>query len=896
MKTRLLNAAAIAAAIALPAIAADVTLKPDGSVGIGGSELKPIVPLVGWRGAKLCGGYELGKDNVARFRAEDKGKKVFDATVSLAEVGDGAVRIDYAFSATESFKTESVGCVLHLPIDNVDGSEWRTGSARGLFARPKGGGLHVSAGALGTLAFRLPDSGLSVEFSTTNDIRYLIQDSRKWEPVYAVRFGNLARNEFSKGEVLSFSLVVKADERLSAAFQRPYVVTAGEEWVPIDYRRDIVEGSALDFSHMGFTDAPAGKHGWLRNVGGHFEFENLPGRPQRFYGVNLCGDANYPDHALADALATRFRRLGYNALRLHHHDAGTVAGSEDGLTLCQGNMDRFDYLVAAAIREGIYVTTDLFVSRNKLIKWRHLGVDRDGTVDMQLFKALCAVYDPAFENWAAYAKNFLLHENKYTKRRYVDEPALSLISLVNEGGLFMGWSRGVREDERVLASWRKWLEARRAEDPSFAPGMRADRLPEHFWDGGVHPAIAQWTGELEAKMVARMKAFLRSLGAKALLTNDNCGSHYASLQLASAEYDYIDDHFYVDHPSFPEKPWSLPSSCPNKNPLLGESRLAPSTQAFTRMVDKPFTITEWNFSGPGRYRGVGGILTGAMASIQDWDGLWRFAYSHGRWGLGDAHVCAPGYFDLASDPLAQAGERACVCLFLRGDLAPCREGVALWFTEDCAASSEKTYHAAPKWCDAAWGMRVGSCLSPDSAKGLRVVRREEADAFEAEAKAMAGKGSSALRIDRTRGTFTIDTARTCGGFANEGTIDAGFMKAKVSGAPATVWVSSLDGKDIPKSRRLLVTHVTDVQGDGAKYTDESMTTTLKWGKRPVMRNGEAKVAVKLDDPSRFTVYELATSGRRIGAVESKERNGHLVFTASVAGANGARLLYEIAAE
>ena len=44
------------------------------------------------------------------------------------------------------------------------------------------------------------------------------------------------------------------------------------------------------------------------------------------------------------------------------------------------------------------------------------------------------------------------------------------------------------------------------------------------------------------------------------------------------------------------------------------------------------------------------------------------------------------------------------------------------------------------------------------------------------------------------------------------------------------------------------------------------------------------------------MYELATSGRRIGAVESKERNGHLVFTASVAGANGARLLYEIAAE
>ena len=123
MKTRFLNAAVAAAAIALPAIAADVTLKPDGSVRIGGSELKPIVPLAGWRGAKLCGGYELGKDNVARFRAEDRGKKVLDATVSLSEIGNGAVRIDYAFAATASFKTESVGCVLLLPIDKVEGSE-----------------------------------------------------------------------------------------------------------------------------------------------------------------------------------------------------------------------------------------------------------------------------------------------------------------------------------------------------------------------------------------------------------------------------------------------------------------------------------------------------------------------------------------------------------------------------------------------------------------------------------------------------------------------------------------------------------------------------------------------------------------------------------------------------
>ena len=666
----------------------------------------------------------------------------------------------------------------------------------------------------------------------------------------------------------------------------PYTVCAGEEWIPLEIHRDIDAGSALDFSLLGFTDAPAGKYGWLKNAGGHFEFEKLPGRPQRFYGVNLCGTGNFPDHALADVLVARFKRLGYNAIRLHHHDGGMVKGGADGLALDPVAMDRFDYLVAAAIREGLYVTTDLYVSRR--VEWRQIGVDRDGVVDKQLFKALCAVYEPAYRNWAAYAENFLCHVNKYTGRRYADEPALALISLVNEGGFFMGWKRGVRDDPRILASWREWLAAKRAADPSFAPDVPADSLPENFpWDcSGIDPAVAMWTGELEAKMAARMKAHLRSLGAKALVTNGNSGPHYAALQLATDAYDYIDDHFYVDHPAFPEKPWSLPSKCPNVNPLAGDRPVPPSFQAFVRMLEKPFTVTEWNFSGPGRYRGMGGILTGAMAALQGWDGMWRFAYSHSRDALGDADVKSPGYFDLASDPLAQAGERACMCLFLRGDMKPYGDGVALWYTPESVESAVR--NAGPSWRDVAWSMRTGSCLSPEGAGGLRTYRREKAK------DAAAGLPSAgALRFDRERGSFAMETPRTCGGFAPEGAIAAGPLGVEVAGAPATVWVSSLDGADLPKSRRILLTHATDVQGDGAKYADEWMKTTLEWGTRPLARSGSARIELELERPEKYAVFGLSLSGARKERIPVAVRDGRLCFEVRTASPRGARMLYEI---
>ena len=121
-------------------------------------------------------------------------------------------------------------------------------------------------------------------------------------------------------------------------------------------------------------------------------------------------------------------------------------------------------------------------------------------------------------------------------------------------------------------------------------------------------------------------------------------------------YDYVDNHFYVDHPQFLARSWSLPSRCDNGNPVL-TPKLAPLAVEETRQKGQPFTVTEWNFSGPGMFRGVGGIMTGAIAALQDWDGLWRFAYSHNLDGMRDrAGMC--GYFDVASDPLGQAGDRA----------------------------------------------------------------------------------------------------------------------------------------------------------------------------------------------------------------------------------------------
>jgi len=163
--------------------------------------------------------------------------------------------------------------------------------------------------------------------------------------------------------------------------------------------------------------------------------------------------------------------------------------------------------------------------------------------------------------------------------------------------------------------------------------------------------------------------------------------------IARASYDYVDDHFYVDHPQFLEGSWRLPSKCPNTSPLA-EGATGGRSKTFTRLFNKPFTITEYNYSGPDD-SARGGILTGAMGALQGWGGIWRFAYSHSREAM--FSPSRTGYFDLASDPLSQAAERASLCLFLRGDLKPAPHRVAVAMTEaDLAQPPPRIPNLHPK--------------------------------------------------------------------------------------------------------------------------------------------------------------------------------------------------------
>ena len=886
----------MAALLPLAGMAGEAVLSMDGVLRLDSPavELNGCLFTAGWKSVSGSGRTFPDSKGVCAFTLKASDEEQVACKVEVTPAAEGAVRVAYTLTPKSDILLNGFYVNTHFAAQKLIGGRWKADGKEGVFSE-KRGALSVFGGKVRQLEIReaAPATGrLLLTFDAPTSV--MIQDDRQWADSFSLRLGSSGAKTYSNGVPCRVAFTLATQEPLALVYDhRPVTLQANAEWVTLAYEKEIVPGSALDFSGMGFVDAPAGKHGWLKAKGPHFEFEGMPGVAQRFYGVNFCGTANFPSAAQAEQLADRFVRLGYNSVRIHQYDNGCVQGSADGLTLNPEQMAKLDGFIAACIKRGLYVTTDLFVSRK--VQWRHIGVDRDGQVEMQVFKALIAVHEPAYQNWAAFAKAFLTHVNPQTGRRYADEPGMPFLSMVNEGSI--GYAvQEARKTPAMQAAWAAWLKEKRAKDPAFAE--IPDQMPLGM-SGKAGSAGALFIADTEAKMITRMKAFLRNeIGCRALITDYNCGTHYQPLQpVREALYDYVDDHFYVDHPHFLEKKWSLPSRCPNENPLRSGCR-TPCDVAFTRLANKPFAVSEYNFSGPGMFRGVGGIMTGAMGALQDWSALWRFEYAHRLENMFDGEGTA-GYFDISTDPLSQASERASLCLFLRRDLAPAAEQVAVALpAREVGALQENVTRVSPSWNGAAWNARVATYAAEAALPGWRLVSGSEAYATNAAAAfAPLTNAVGALAIDQARGAFTVTTERTVGGFAEAGRVEAGPLTVEISGTPATVWVSALDRAPVSESKRLLLTHLTDVQNTGVSYAEKARKTLLAWGKTPyLVRVGAAEVTLALKEPGAYTVHALATSGRRLERVASKVVDGKLCFTASVANKDGAHMLYEIVRE
>ena len=664
--------------------------------------------------------------------------------------------------------------------------------------------------------------------------------------------------------------------------EAPYFIVSGDAWREIPLYKAIEKGSILDFSDT--LDAPAGKYGPLLRRGDKLVFRNCPETPVRFYGTNISGNSFYLDKAQADRFADRMAACGFNQIRIHHHDeplTDTVS------TRIQAKpMDQLEYLIAALKKRGIYVSTDLYVSR---VPGRGEIPEFPGRViTYGEYKGLFWIMDSVFENWKEYCRAFLNHVNPYTGLALKDDPVLISLNIINEGNIDKAASASPLVKEHYRKAYLAWLSAKKLREPDDRSGQQ--RL------------FSAFLLETYRRRSRQMVEFVRGLGVACILADSNMLSG-PMLSIMRSEYDFVDNHVYWAGPS---GTYDVPSSLDQRSAIARGT--SPDEIFLTRLYGKPFSVSEFDFCKPNIFRAEGPLMMASYAGLQGWDMLCQFAWSHCNGDITEERVS--NHFNISSDCVKALSNQLGAALFRSGSVRPAPAALAavIGCADGLIAGQEYSMALNRLGRVVRLGGIVGNGRDdpmkelpadtvalidtgdnfPEYHGKLPVLNaRQGGNDFLAKLKALhvvpdrlidvksgvLDAANGQIFSNTRKQTFSVLT-QNCEAFilpeGENGT--GGFWRVKNLKGRGVFAALSRDGRPLSESRRILLFHLTDTQAFKAEFTSPKMNRIKRWGRLPHMAAaGSAEVSFPAG--GEMELYALDTAGRRLAPVSITSRNG-----------------------
>ena len=726
--------------------------------------------------------------------------------------------------------------------------------------------------------------------------------------------------------------------------------TANVEWQPLDSQStSIVPGSALDMSRL--IETPAGRHGRVvLGKTGRFVFEKKPDQGAVFFGCSIA-----PHEILGKSCTTKpairawaesVRRQGYNMVRPHFLDHYLTGASKTDLEFDPEALDRFDYMVACLKDNGIYLYLDAMTS------WRGYKAVPGWSPQAKeaRFKSRIFFDETVREHWKTGVGQLLHHVNPYTKTRLADDPVVAVVLYFNEQNL--NFYRGI--DEGFTAPWRAWLKKKYGTTESFraawinaagkcllADDVTLDTVPlftpNHLWQSDPRARdVGLFVDDLHEGLLDWFNKTIRELGYTGLVTHYDWLNHLG-IQALRNRVPVISMHGYHAHPSdFVTKG----SKISQESAVAGANRLF-NSMATTRYGNRPLLVTEYGQVFWNRYRYEEGLLIGAYAAFQDWDGLMAHASP-----VVPRIDSAIRPFWVGHDPVGRASQVVAGFAYMRRDVMPSPHYVEI--SLQSAHIFDAVQHARAVSADQAklsllTGVGLASAGEP-LPPGLQPRRPDlrlpvfgtsETLVKEFFSEVIEGTGDDkrltgsvgllkkaglltpANRTDSAKGIFESDTGqlllnapchqlRVVTPRLEGACIDPAIAPERVAlgqltidstSVPAAVTAIAVDDRPLAESRRILIVYATDALNSGMTFETPKRETLVAPGKLPVLlRTGRLKATLAGRHAAGMKLWALGLDGRRQEAMEAVANGDTLTIIIDTSRLKTPTPFFELAAE
>ena len=384
---------------------------------------------------------------------------------------------------------------------------------------------------------------------------------------------------------------------------------------------------------------------------------------------------------------------------------------------------------------------------------------------------------------------------------------------------------------------------------------------------------------LEEAYYAAMRSYLKdSLGVRVPIAGTNWNVGPADIAVQSKQ-DYVDNHAYWDHPSFPGIPWSSTDWVITNTPMVRAQDGGTIAQLFagSPVAGKPFTVSEYNHPFPNRYQSEAILFLTSYAAFHDADGLMFFDYnSVDDWETDKV----ANYFSIHRNPAMMALAPSCAAAFREGMISPAVTSLAL----DYAPAD---YLTLPRRDTFGWN--GGSLIDRTLALSHSVRARSFTSTVPFDSSKFPPVPVNPYITDtreivwNTQGLLSVSTPRFVGttGFLNDfsGHQIGPLAVLAANGFGSLTWVS-VTPDSLPASRRSLLTLSTMIQNTGMVW-DGTTTLHNKWGGPPT-QVAPLRVTLQLRmNADSIRVYRLDPSGRDIWGFSSQLPSSANMFTLTI---------------
>lgn len=573
-----------------------------------------------------------------------------------------------------------------------------------------------------------------------------------------------------------------------------------EHWYP--YLGESVY--AVDLSFLNHAEKPAGKRGFVQSIQDKLQFED--GTEARFWGTNLAANALF-DTTNEDIKlqANRLSRLGFNLIRIHHHDAdwiqhnifGNTQHATDTQSLDQNAMAKLDWWIKCLQDEGIYIWLDLHIGRQFRRADQITGFDEiandAGKADLRGYNYVNPDIQQAM---MAFNTLLLTHKNQFTGKRYVEDASIAAVMITNENDITHHYGNSLLKDKNVPIhhDWFTQEASRYSKTHDISP-----KKLMQVWKTG--PAN-YFLNDLEYRFNQKMITHLRAIGLKVpIVTTSTWGGNSINALPALTAGDMIDVHAYQSG--------ELLSS----NPLHTDHFI--HWIAAAQIVNIPITVSEWNAEAfPNPERHVYPLYLASQGAYQGWDALMQYAYAQESLSTSGAAY----NWNSHSDPVLMATMPAAALLYRRGDVDPARKHYIIdlpakdYYEQHFNPANSRVIRTAaetgrlsihlPKSDKLPW---LNARLFPRNYERITSV----SDALLAPTSDHSISDTGQILRNWKKGTLIINTpqSKIASGWIGGHRLQIGALETIITTPHASVAVQSLDSQPIELSQSILISSV-----------------------------------------------------------------------------------------